>query len=98
MFRGAVIALLLSGLLALTAQAEEDGVYCCRELSGTLFFTDNPKHFPPHCQPFQKEPGKGGLILVPGSALPDKQEKIEAPGGPWRIDDWRLQKGERSRT
>jgi hypothetical protein len=97
MLRSAAVTLLLiSGLLPAATQAEEDGIFSCRERSGSLFFTDDPKHFPPSCQPFQRDPGQGGLILVPGSALPKDQNKIDAPAGPWRIDDWRLQKGERT--
>lgn len=100
MKRCAAITLLLvfsSWLLPWTAQAEEkDGYYCCQERSGTLFFTDNPKHFPPDCQLFPKDTGQSDLILLPGSAQPEAPEKNSE--GPWRIDDWRLQKGERTRS
>jgi hypothetical protein len=94
----AAVLLSLCLLLPGAAHAEEEGIHACREPSGTLFFTDDPKHFPPNCQPFQREPGAGGLILVPGSALPDREEQRDAPGGPWRIDDWRLHQRERTST
>jgi hypothetical protein len=92
----AVLLMLLSGLFALAAQAEEDGIHSCQQSNGNLFFTNDPKYFPANCQPMERKPSRGGLILVPDSALPDELNKMDSPNGPWRIEDWRLQRGERT--
>jgi hypothetical protein len=92
----AILTLLLSGGLASLAPAEESIVYGCQQSNGTLFFTDDPKHFPANCQPMEGEAGDGGLILLLPDSTPKDREQLAPPSRPWRIDDWRLQSGERT--
>jgi hypothetical protein len=68
------ILLLWMGVSAGAGAGDDDEVFRCRDVNGTLFLTDDRDNFPPGCREEPKGYSRGGLIILPEFLLPAERD------------------------